>query len=350
MAYAQKRLLAGFSRKDNSMSMDILAPLKQLRPQRRAILAKVALAICTALVGGLATTPMRAQVQLPGLNLGDTNFEDGFAAPGLLLEEFPDVYISGTLKDSNGATVPGSNTQTTILTTSHLVYVCNKRLFGAWLAGEILVPMGDVQVKRVQGVDATERGLADPFLAPIALQWTPKKVGNGVFAQRAELAFGVPIGKYSDQRSVNIGNHSVLINPYYALTYEWKSTFEVSARLHYLWNSVNTDPFVGFGIKSTQAGQAFHANYATSYGITKDFRVGLNGYWLQQLTDHQINGQDVPNSKERTVGLGPGLQFGGDSLWFRVNSYIETDVRNRPEGIRVTFRISKTLPIRGKKP
>jgi hypothetical protein len=103
---------------------------------------------------------------------------------------------------------------------------------------------------------------------------------------------------------------------------------------------------MGLGIKSMQAGQAFHANYATSYGLTKDFRVRLNGYWLQQLTDHQINGQDVPNSKERTVGLGPGVQFGGDSLWFRVNSYFETDVRNRPEGIRVTFRISKTLPIR----
>jgi hypothetical protein len=332
------------------MSMDILGPLKQLRPQRRAILAKVALAICTALVGGTATTPMRAQVQLPGLNLGDTNFEDGFAAPGLLLEEFPDVYVSGTLKDSNGATVPGSNTQTTILTTSHFVYVSNKRLFGAWLAAEVLVPMGDVQVKRAQGVDATERGFADPFMAPFVLQWAPKKVGNGVFVQRADLAFGVPIGKYSDQRSVNIGNHSVLINPYYALTYEWKSKFEVSARLHYLWNSANTDPFVGLGVKSTQAGQAFHVNYATSYGVTKDFRVGLNGYWLQQLTDHQINGQDVPNSKERTVGVGPGVQFGGDSLWFRVNSYLETDVRNRPEGIRVTFRISKTLPIRGKKP
>jgi hypothetical protein len=72
-----------------------------------------------------------SRVQLPGVNWGDTNFEDGFAGPGLLLEEFPNVYVSGRLKDSNGATVPGSNTTTTILTTSHLVYVSNKRFFGA---------------------------------------------------------------------------------------------------------------------------------------------------------------------------------------------------------------------------
>jgi hypothetical protein len=332
------------------MSIEIFAPLKQQGPQRRAILAKAALAICASFVGGIVATPTSAQVQLPGVNLGDTNFEDGFAGPGFLLEEFPDVYVSSTLKDNHGATVPGSNTTTTILTTSHLVYVSNKHLFGAWVGGEILVPIADVEVKRAQGVDATARGIADPILGPIALQWAPKKVGNGVFAHRAELALTIPIGKYSDQSPVNIGNHFVLINPYYAFTYEWKSKFEVSARLHYLWNSTNTDPFVGFGIKTTQPGQAFHVNYATSYGLTKGFRVGFNGYWLQQLTDHRINGQDVPNSKERTVGLGPGVRFGENSLFFSVNGYIETAVRNRPAGTRVTFRISKTFPSRGSKP
>jgi hypothetical protein len=332
------------------MNMEILASITQLSLQKRTILPKVALAICAVLVGTIAASPMRAQVQLPGVNLGDTNFEDGFAGPGFLLEEFPDVYISGTLKDSNGATVPGSNTTTTILTTSHFVYVSNKRLFGAWIAGELLFPMADVQIKRAQGVDATERGFADPIVGPIALQWAPRKIGSGVFVGRAEFALTIPVGKYSDQRPVNIGNHFVLINPLYAVTYEWKRKFEVSARLHYLWNSVNTDPFVDFGIKSTQPGQAFHMNYATSYAVLKDFRVGLNGYWLQQLTDDQINGQNVPNSKERTIGLGPGVRFGGDSLFFSVNGYIETDVRNRPAGTRVTFRISKTFPSREVKP
>jgi hypothetical protein len=89
----------------------------------------------------------------------------------LLLEEIPDAFVSWTLKDSNGAIVPGSNATTTILTTSRLVYVSNKRLFGAWRGGEILFPMADVQIKRAQAVNATERGFADPILGPIAFQW-----------------------------------------------------------------------------------------------------------------------------------------------------------------------------------
>jgi hypothetical protein len=332
------------------MSIEGFTPQTLLGLQRRTILAKAAFAICAVLVAGVATAPVKAQVQLPGVNLGDTNFEDGFAGPGFLLEEFPDVYVSGTLKDSNGATVPGSNTTTAILTTSHFVYVSNKRLFGAWIGGEVLFPIADVQIKRAQGVDATERGFADPILGPIALQWAPKKIGSGVFVHRAEFAFTIPIGKYSDQRPVNIGSHFVLINPLYALTYEWKSKFEVSARLHYLWNSVNRDTFVGFGIKNMQPGQAFHTNYATSYEVLKGIRVGFNGYWLQQLTDHQIDGENVPNSKERTVGIGPGLELSGHGTWFYLNSYMETDVRNRPAGVRVTFRISKALPLRRPKP
>jgi hypothetical protein len=79
-------------------------------------------------------------------------------------------------------------------------------------------------------------------------------------------------------------------------------------------------------------------------------RLGFNGYWLQQLTNHEINGVAVRNSKEGTVGLGPGIQFGGQRIWFRVNSYIETDVRNRPSGIKVTFRISKGLAAKELKP
>jgi hypothetical protein len=54
----------------------------------------------------------------------------------------------------------------------------------------------------------------------------------------------------------------------------------------------------------------------------------------------------VRNSRERTVGLGPGLQLGGGTIWFRLNGYLETDVHNRPSGINVTFRISKVLPAK----
>jgi hypothetical protein len=154
---------------------------------------------------------------------------------------------------------------------------------------------------------------------------------------------GAATGKYSDNRPVNIGNHFVSLTPTYVFTYEPNKKVEFTGQFYFLWNSTNNDPFAGFGIKNTQAGQALHANYATSYAIFKSVRLGFNGYWLQQLTDHAINRIGIADSKERTVGLGPGLQLGGNGLRLRINSYMETNVRNRPSGFKVTFRISKTF-------
>ena len=288
-----------------------------------------------------AANPALGQVQLPTVNLGDTNFEDAFGAPGWLLEEFPSGYTAGELKDSKGQTVPGSNRLTAYSTTSHIVFASKKLFLRGWIAGEALLPLVDVDAQLANVTESRVRGFAD-LTVGTGLQWAPKKIGNGVFVYRAMIDVGVPTGKYSDSRPVNLGNHFVVLDPYFAFTYERKK-MELSARLHYLWNSTNNDPFVGFGIKNMQPGQAFHVNYATSYELFKNVRLGFNGYWLQQLTDHEIDSLAVPNSKERTVGLGPGIQLGGQGIWLRLNSYIETDVRNRPSGVKVTFRISKTL-------
>jgi hypothetical protein len=289
-----------------------------------------------------------AQVQLPTVNLGDTNFEDAFGGPGWLFQEFPVADVASELKDFQGKTVPGSNRVTAYSTTTYVAFISKKRVLGGWVAGEILQPLVDLDVELANGTSSRVRGFADLEVGT-GLQWAPKKIGGGVFVHRVVLDVELPTGKYSDKQAVNIGNHFVVVNPYYALTYERKK-IEFSARLHYLWNSTNNDPFVGFGIKNMQPGQAFHVNYATSYELWKNVRLGFNGYWLQQFTDHQINGSDVRNSRERTVGLGPGIQLGGGTIWFRLNGYIETDVHNRPSGVMVTFRISKVLPTKESQP
>ena len=297
-------------------------------------------ALCLLAATGLCS----AQVQLPTVNLGDTNFEDAFGGPGWLLQEFPEADVASELKDSHGKTIPGSNRVTAYSTTTHVAFVSKKRVLGGWLSGEVLQPLVDLDVQLANGTSSRVRAFADLEVGA-GLQWAPKKIGEGVLVHRVVLDVGLPTGKYSDRRPVNIGNHFAVVNPYYAVTYERKKV-EFSTRLHYLWNSTNNEPFVGFGIRNMQPGQAFHVNYATSYELWKNFRLGFNGYWLQQLTDHQISGISVPNSRERTVGLGPGIQLGGGTLLFRLNGYIETDVHNRPSEIKVTFRISKAFPAK----
>ena len=300
--------------------------------------------LITLLVGSMGLPRWcSAQVQLPTVNLGLTNFEDGFAVPGWFLQEFPDYYDADKLKDARGATVPGSNRLTSFATTTHVVYVTQQRLLGGWLSFEALQPWVHLHVELANGPSTTVHGLAD-LTVGAGLQWEPTKIGGGIFAHRLLLDVTAPTGQYNDQQPVNLGNHFVVLEPYYAVTYELER-IEFSARLHYFWNSVNHDPFVGFGLNTTQPGQAFHMNYAASYEVIRNIRVGFNGYWLQQLTDHKANGISIPNSLERTVGLGGGIQlFAGHNSWIHLNGYKEVDVRNRAEGFNVTLRISKGIP------
>lgn len=284
-----------------------------------------------------------AQVQLPTVNLGLTNFEDGFANPGWFLQEFPDYYDADRLKDARGSTVPGSNHVSTFSTTTHIVYVSQQNVLGGWLAFEVLQPWVDLHVAPANDPPSTLRGLGDATVGT-GVQWAPIRIGSAVFAHRFILDVTVPTGRYSDRQPVNLGNNYVVLDPYYALTYE-PGKFELSARFHYLWNSVNHEPFLGLGAYTVQPGQAVHVNYSASYEIVPHVRVGFNGYWLQQLTDDKANDTNLPHSLERTLGLGAGIQIQADrTTWIHLNGYQEIDVRNRPQGFSVTLRISKAIP------
>jgi hypothetical protein len=313
-------------------------PVSLLRRLKVKLSEAVAAVSCALGIPGLCS----AQVQLPTVNLGLTNFEDGFSSPGWFLEEFPDYYHADKLKDSQGATVPGLNHLTAFSTTTHIAYISQRRFLGGWLAVEALQPWVDLDV-RANGTSATVRGFGDLTVGP-GLQWAPKQIGPGVFANRFVLDVGVPTGRYNDRRPVNVGNNFVVVDPYYALTYELEK-LEFSARLHYLWNSVNHEPFAGSGANTVQPGQAYHMNYSVSYEVITNVRVGFNGYWLQQLTDDKVNDANVPHSLERTFGLGVGMQFfsGGDT-WIHLNAYKEIDVRNRAQGASVTLRLSRAIP------
>ena len=96
-----------------------------------------ALLIVGVLWAAVTPTLCFAQVQLPTVNLGDTNFEDAFGGPGWLLQEFPDAYVASELKDSEGKTIPGSNRLTAYSTTTYIAYISKERVLGGWLAGEV---------------------------------------------------------------------------------------------------------------------------------------------------------------------------------------------------------------------
>jgi anthranilate 1,2-dioxygenase (deaminating, decarboxylating) large subunit len=112
----------------------------------------------------------------------------------------------------------------------------------------------------------------------------------------------------------------------------------VSARVHYLWNAKNDDPFGG--PQDTQAGQAIHGNFATEYAvIPKVLRLGVNGYFFNQITKSEIDGVKQ-DAKEKVLAIGPGAMFSFSQdthLFF--NTYFESNVEARPKGEKYLLRL-----------
>lgn len=284
-----------------------------------------------------------ADIPLPPVNLGDTSFQDGIAFPGWLVEETIDYYHAGQFNDSQRTKIPGTNKLTTVSATTHVAYISNFRLLGGFYGVEVLLPLADVDMDTSFGPRGSEQGVGDLIISPLILQWTDHKLFGMPYFHRFVFDITLPTGAYNRNRAVNIGSNMVSIDPYYAFTIMPTDKLELSARLHYLWNLENDDPFVGLGARTIQPGQAFHANYAASYELIKGVRLGVNGYVLQQLTEGKVDGQNQADSKERVFGIGPGIQLSGSGISLYLNSYFEFGAENRPEGTKVVFRLSKVF-------
>ena len=77
-------------------------------------------------------------------------------------------------------------------TTTHVAYVSQQRFLGGWLAVEALQPWVDLDV-RLAGTSSRVRGFGDLTIGA-GVQWAPKEIGSGVFADRFVLDVGVAHG------------------------------------------------------------------------------------------------------------------------------------------------------------
>jgi hypothetical protein len=316
---------------------------RKIRGGRPMAVEKLRAVFCAAVVAALlAFTDLSAaaDIPLPPVNLGETSFQDGIAFPGWLVEETFVYYDANTFTDSKGKDIPGSNRLTAMSAVTHVAWISSFRLLGGFYGAEVLLPLVDLDVDTDFGPNGRERGMGDLIVGPLFIQWSDSKLFGMPYFHRFNLDFVLPTGEYRQNYPVNVGSNIYTFNPYYAFTLIPTERLEVSARWHYLWCSENSDPFVGLGADNTQPGQAFHANFAASYEMLKGLRLGLNGYYLQQLTDDQIDGDDQAASKERVLGIGPGLKYTYERLSLYLNTYYETAAENRPEGLRGILRLS----------
>jgi len=295
----------------------------------------------------LACLPAAGRAQsLPALNLGLTSFLDGGApaGPGFYFQEYVQFWTADDLKDQEGDSTPYLNNLNVWASVNQLIYQSPFTLpTGGKFGLDVILPVIyiDVNPGNPPVLAGSHGGLGDILVGPF-IQWDPIMGKNGpIFMHRIELQNLVPIGEYDVNKVLNPGSNFYSFNPYWAGTLFLLPQWEASWRLHYLWNDKNPQPNKTLfpTADDTRAGQAIHLNFASSYQLLPGFRAGLNGYYLKQFTNAEVDGNGVPSSREQVLGLGPGALYSfspHDHLFF--NAYFEMAAENRPEGMRFGAR------------
>lgn len=282
-----------------------------------------------------------AQVSQPPVNLGNTNFADGRALPGIMFQQTWIGAQANRFLDADGNRQPAPTQLETQAVATQLAWLSNTRILGANWGAEFILPIARVELDLNPMVGEARMGFGDLFVSPLVLQWPELELFGRPYWQRFNFNVTLPVGDYDPDRLVNLGSNAYRINPHYAFSWFATDEWELSGRVHFLWNGRNRNPATALRADSIQPGRAVHTNLAVSREVAPGLRIGLSGYHLRQISDDRIDGQKIAGSREQVIGFGPGLrrQRGPQVLFFHI--YRETAVRNRPHRHQVIFRYAR---------
>jgi hypothetical protein len=292
--------------------------------------------------GSLAATP-----QQPGWSVASVLYNTNVSASGntALAREITIGQFNPALNVSVNASVHTNFTAEMVIPS----YV----FATPFLGGQAAISLIGLYGVNDSHLNATFTGMLGPipFTRTIDLQQTTTGVGDlvpqfavrwnaGVNNYMVYLTGDVPVGLYSSTNLSNIGLGHGAIDGGVGYTYfDEKAGHEFSAVMGLTGNFENTATNYTSGID-------WHLDWAASQFLTKEWQVGLVGYFYEQLTPDTGCAPVICPFESRVIGIGPQIghlfPVGDMQGYLNLKGYGEFDNNARPDGWNVwlTFVLS----------
>ena len=253
-----------------------------------------------------------------------------------------DVYFydaDTTRSVRSGAIEVGTDLQF-LMNFTTLVVKPDIEVFGAQYALGVFLPlMLDLNLDaslsigdRVVSASDSTAGLGDIVLIPLLLYWN-----KGNIHTNFGLSVVTPTGDYDTKNLINNGLNYWSFDTNFALTYLNPETGrDFSFNLGYIYNTENQDT-------DYQTGQELHLDYVFNQFFSETFAVGIQGFFLKQITGDSGSGALLGDFKAEAAGVGPAIlwttRLGKQDVSFIAKWLHEFHAENRLEGdsIFLTF-------------
>ncbi len=161
--------------------------------------------------------------------------------------------------------------------------------------GTLVMPAPRPTVVRRGELDAFN----DMAITPLILGWH-----SGNLHWNFSTTVWAPVGAYDRTRLANTGRNTWAWAPQFGVTYfDPASGWDVSGAASYIMSTKND-------ATNYQSGGLGHLDFAVGQVLSPNFKLGVVGYYVQQLTADSGLGAIAGDRKMRVAGLGPGASFG----------------------------------------
>jgi hypothetical protein len=177
---------------------------------------------------------------------------------------------------------------------------------------------------RSDSISDAVTGFGDLY-PPAFLRWNA-----GVHNFMLYTSGDIPVGAYDSARLSNIGIGHGAIDAGGGYTYfDPKTGHEFSAVTGFTYNFTN--PTTNY-----QNGVDWHLDWGASQFLSKQFSVGLVGYFYDQVSGDSGSGDKVGPFESCVSGIGPQVAFlfpvGDMQGYLNLKAYGEFDAHDRPSG------------------
>lgn len=140
--------------------------------------------------------------------------------------------------------------------------------------------------------------LSDIALIPLQLNWSA-----GAFSFKFAEIIVAPTGGFEAGSAANLGRNYWSFDTVGAMTWLNAGTgTEVSIAPGIMVNTENNDT-------NYKTGTEFHVDFVANQFISKNFAIGLRGYYYRQLTGDSGSGAVLGDFKSESLGLGAGFSW-----------------------------------------
>jgi hypothetical protein len=236
------------------------------------------------------------------------------------------VDYRGTLTDNGGdeVKVGGDNIELRVNALSlRWIHVTETKLWGGDFGFHVIAPLLNGEID-IAGETTSMSGLGDLVFDPFVAWHYPN------LHLAAGVDFTLPTGDFDKDKAINPGAGYWSIEPLVGITYLSDDGYEASVKLMYNIKSENDDT-------DTLSGDEFHMDY-TLAKHDGPWTYGVGGYYVQQIQNDEVDGEEQENSKRRNLAIGPQIKYDYKNMSFSGKYQVETVSRNSFEGNRVNLK------------